>query len=55
MNIDAEFARSNYWYVLSHLENESVQKIYKILGPLDFFIKQDNELKESLENENRQM
>lgn len=41
--------------MLSHHDNEAVQKIYKILGPLDFFIKKDNELKESLENETRQM
>ena len=34
---DHSFALQNYEYVTKTLENESIIKIYKQLGPFDFF------------------
>ena len=49
VNIDSEFCKDNYKWVLSNVESENIQKIYKILGPVDFYIKKDHELKDFVE------
>lgn len=49
VDIDSEFAQKNYKYVLKKMTNEKIQSVYKILGPVDFYMKKDDELKEDLE------
>lgn len=40
----------NYDYVLNELNNHDVEKVYRILGPFDFYVKrEDGDLKELLE------
>ena len=54
--IDSKFAQENYRYVINEVENEKIQKVYKILGPVDFYMKKDSQLKDAIEEEaNRTM
>jgi len=42
VSIDSKFAQDNYWHVINNVENEKIQKVYKILGPVDFYMKKDS-------------
>lgn len=43
VDIDTDFSLDNYHYVLDELNNYDVAKVYKTLGPFDFFAKKDDE------------
>lgn len=51
VNIDSKFCQENYRYVVNELENEQIWRVYKILGPVDFYMKKDTELKSTVEDE----
>lgn len=34
---------------MSYVENDNIKKVYKILGPVDFYMKKDSQLKDLLD------
>lgn len=56
VNIDSKFCQENYRWVINNIENDKIKKVYKILGPVDFYMKKDSQLKDAVEEEaNRSM
>ena len=42
VKLDSEFCKENYWWVINNVDNDNIKKIYKILGPVDFYMKKDS-------------